>query len=247
MAKHSKRAQVVGGFDTFKAAQRAAREPPAQAPAPGQPGTPPGPKKIASRIDHTALPTKHEIRCYECGYEFQLTGRTPTTHCPKCRKMLEIKEYTIDGEWSETVRTAGAIHVTGTAVISEGELIATDIILEGQLDGGVLKAYRWLELGASATFAEKDVSGRDLRVAAGAEVVLRRKATYTNVELHGVLKAKLHASGKVTIKSTGFLQGELHAAHLCVEEGGGLKAKVRVAKSELVPEKNESEQLKKTA
>ena len=51
----------------------------------------------------TTLPTKQHIRCYECTYEFDLTGRMGTTHCPKCRASLDLAGYTIDAECHETL------------------------------------------------------------------------------------------------------------------------------------------------
>ena len=230
MAKYQKSTKVVGGFDTFKAAQRAAGSVRSGKGAERKPsgGTSGGPVPIASRINHTALPTKHEIMCYECGYEFQLTGRTPTTHCPKCRKMLEIKDHIINGEWSETVKTAGKVDILSDAVIRSGKIMATDIRLSGRVEGGQLQAYRWLELNAGAVFDEKAIEPRNLRIGPGANVVLKRGLSLRDLEVHGVLKADVTAEGSVMIKTSGCLKGSLSSAHLTVEEGGGIKGRVRI-------------------
>lgn len=250
MAKNYKRTQVLGGFDTLKAAQRAAEEadPAVAKPEGAKPGAKDS-KKIASRINHTAMPTKHEIMCYECNYEFQITGRSPTTHCPKCRKMLEIKDYTIDGDWSETIKTAGKIHITADGVLKVGELMATDIILDGSVEDGKLRAYRWLELGAGATMPSKGVKCTNLRVGEGASIKLPRKAKYRDVEILGALKGKFSVSGTLTITSTGSLEGSVAGEHLVVEEGGGLLADVTIQPVEAsAEEKPPAEQpLRKTA
>jgi len=236
MARRFKRTEIVGGFDALKAAQRAQQEKTsrwkkAAASEEAAPRLRPAahPDKIAARIDHTAFPTKYELTCYECDFQFQLAGRSKTTYCPKCRKLLEIIDYTIDGVWTETVKTAGTIHLTAEGVLKGGELKGTDVILDGRVQGGTVRAFRWLELGANATFREQDVSGRDLRVAVNARHALRRKAAYRHVEVLGTLKAKVHASGLIRIEAGGCLEGEIHGAHLQVAEGGGLRANIRVA------------------
>jgi len=219
-----KRTQVVGGFDALRAAQRAQRGEPGQESGTGSSA----PGQIAARAHHTALPTKHEIMCYECGYEFKVTGRTTSTHCPKCRKHLEITDYTIEGEWTEPLRTAGKIHVLPDAVLAEVDLIATDIILEGSAKDATLQAYRWLELGPASVFSESKLQAGGLRVVQGAEITLKKVLKIRDVEVHGVLNGKLRATGVVKVCAGALLKGDVQGARLVVEEGGGLKAKIKV-------------------
>jgi cytoskeletal protein CcmA (bactofilin family) len=52
-----------------------------------------------------------------------------------------------------------------------------------------------------------------------------------------MLRAKLTATGTVTVKPGGSLEGEVQTEHLIIEDGGGLKAKARIGpKSEVVSE-----------
>ena len=39
----------------------------------------------------------------------------------------------------------------------------------------------------------------------------------------------LKSAGLVTVKAGGLLEGEVHAEHLVVEDGGGLKAELHIA------------------
>lgn len=234
MSDRHKKTKVVDGFTALKAAQRAAQPKakpgdeaegatPAAPPSHHEPGAP-----LGSRIGHTVLPPKHDITCYECRFEFHMTGLVKHTFCPRCRKQLFLKDYTIDGVWSEDIKTAGAVRIAAGGVLKAGDIIATDIILEGKIEGGHFEAFRWFEVAPGAEFDETGLKARDLRVAAGAVVSLKQRHAFRKVEVLGSLKGKLEAQGLVRVAAGGLLQGELHGPHLQVEEGGGLKARLDI-------------------
>jgi cytoskeletal protein CcmA (bactofilin family) len=226
---HPRKASVVDGFTVVRMVRHAkGGEPePSPPPAPKKEPAPPGGEK-KSHIGHTVLPTRHAIRCYECGYEFSLTARSPKTYCPKCRTILEWKDYLIQGEWSEPVKTAGTIRVGPQGVLKAGPVIATDILIEGRLEGGDLEAFRWLEIGPGAVYDPLHMKALSLRVAAGVEMKLKGKAGFRDVDILGRLDARLQATGLVTVRAGGLLTGELEGSHLAVEEGGGLRARLKI-------------------
>ena len=189
MSKQRK-VSTLDGYATLKAAARAAKAhektepaapasvpPPAAAPATDQ-------HKIGTGVARTVMPARHVIECYECGYKFQLHGRAAKTNCSKCRAVLDLSDHIIDGEWSESLRTTGTIRLNAGAILQAGDLIANDVVLDGVLEGGRIRAMRCLELGASAIFSEKAVAGLDLRVGAGAAITLKQEAKYRNVEVY---------------------------------------------------------------
>ena len=223
----------VDGFTALKAAQRAAGKPvhppvsPAASPAVKKEAGEDS-KKIGSHIGKTTMPTRHEVVCYECGFFFQITGRPKSTFCPKCKANLTFAEHTIETEWSEPLKTAGVITIASAGVVKAGEIIATDIVVEGRVEGGVLNASRFLEVRPGAVISEQSMKSRDLRIAAGAELELKAAADYRNVEITGSLKARLKASGWVKIGPSGSFTGELTGQHLAVEEGGGLRGRLSI-------------------
>lgn len=240
----------VNTLDSYATIRAVARN----KPAPGSPASAPATddtiptdatatdlQKPGARVARTAVPVKHHIQCYECSYKFQVHGRATTTHCPKCRVLLDFKDYLIDSEWMETIKTAGTIRLTATGVLKSGDLIGAEVIIEGIIEGGRARALRTIELGAGAIFSEKAVSAPDLRIAPGAEFKFKQESKYRNVELFGTLHAKLESTGIITVKAGGLLEGEVQAQHLVVEEGGGLKAMLRIGpKAEAVPEDEEA-------
>lgn len=240
MAKNRK-VNTLDSYATIRAVAHAKPAPKPKTPAPDAPASVDAPpsdaQKLGARVARTAIPVKHHIECYECNYKFQMHGRATSSSCPKCRTLLDLADHTIDGEWVDTIKTAGTIRITPTGVLKSGNLIASEIILEGILEGGRVRALHVLELGAGAIFSEKNVTAPDLRIAAGAEFKFKQEVKYRNVEIAGMLRAKLTATGVVTVKPGGSLEGEVQTEHLIVEDGGGLKAKVRIGpKAEVVPE-----------
>ena len=231
----NRKVNTLDGFATIRAVARAKSAPTPPPAAPVSEATPQADvlpadlQKPGARVARTAVPVKHHIECYECGYKFQMHGRASSTHCPKCRALLDLTDHTIDTEWIETIKTAGTIHLAPTGVLKSGDLIGADIIVEGIIEGGRARALRTLEVRAGAIFSEKAIAALDLRIGPGAEFKFKQPAKYRNVEVCGTLNSTLQATGVVTVKAGGLLVGEVHAEHLIVEDGGGLKAKVRIA------------------
>jgi cytoskeletal protein CcmA (bactofilin family) len=215
---------VVDSFTALKAAQRAAK-----LRAPVTSDSTDELQKLGAQVRQGAKPTKQLIECYECGYRFQLHGRVPKTNCNRCRATLDLSDHVIDSRWSGALKTAGAVRVTAEGVVEAGSIIANDFILEGKVEAGLVKAMRRLELRPGSRFSEHNLKSPDLVIAAGATIALIEPAEYRDVEIAGTLRANLHATGVVSIRAGGLLQGELHGAHLCIEDGGGLQAIARVA------------------
>ena len=228
----NRKVNTLDSYATIRAVAHAKPAPKSKTPAPDAPASVDAPpsdaQKLGARVARTAIPVKHHIECYECNYKFQMHGRATSTSCPKCRTLLDLNDHTIDGECVDTIKTAGTIRIAPTGVLKSGNLIASEIVLEGILEGGRVRALRVLELGAGAIFSEKDVAAPDLRIAAGAEFKFKQEVKYRNIEIAGMLKAKLTATGVVTVKPGGLLEGEVHTEHLIIEDGGGLKAKARI-------------------
>jgi len=183
-------------------------------------------KKPGTRIDHTVIPQKHEVVCYECEYPFMMAGRIQDTMCPKCHKQLRMTDHIINGEWTEAVKTIGIIDFKAGGILKGAELRARDIILAGNAEDGSLKAGRKLELCKGARFNIAKVRMKDLVIRKGGDFAIKSAISCRNLEVEGALKARIFAEGIVTIKRGGVLDGELHTPHLSVEEGGGLKAAV---------------------
>jgi cytoskeletal protein CcmA (bactofilin family) len=234
VAKKQKKASgVVDGFTALKAVREAQAKDPSPGKKKNTTRTDPVKRKRAPRqglpgASRTALPTKHRIRCYECEYDFTVTGRVTNTGCPKCHTTLEARDHTITEEWRDDLKTIGEIHVREGGTIKGGDVFARDIIVEGGIEDGKVYACGRLELHPAAQVDINTVKARDLVILAGGRFASTRKLTFRNIEVGGELKAKLKADGLVKVLSGGLLRGTLIGSHLEVEEGGGLKAKIEI-------------------
>lgn len=233
----SRKVTLVDGYTALKAAQHAEASAP-KLRSSAQPGgkakstpvsnEPENRKTPASHIGHTAMPTKRHVICYSCDYDFSVTGRMPSTLCPKCKTELDLSDHVLEGEYSGDLRTAGIIRLAPGSVLIGGSLYAQDIILQGRMKGGRIEAYRALELAEGARLLEAHYAARDLRVAAGVSYTLKKVSRFHCVEIRGHLKARLEASGRVALLAGGLFEGQLRAAHLTVEEGAGLSADLHI-------------------
>lgn len=231
----SRKASLEDGYSVLKAVQHAAKAHPEARPLTAAPDQPSELQKLGAHVRRTVVPAKQIIECYECGYKFQLHGRAPATNCSKCRTVLDLTDHTIDGKWNKPFKTAGTIRLTAKGVLESGELVANDFILEGTIEAGTVRAMRKLVLHPGTRFSEVNVTAPNLAIAPGATIAFIDPSEYHDVEIAGTLRANLHATGLVTIKNTGLLQGQVRAARLVVEDGGGLTASVHIENSGSAP------------
>ncbi len=183
--------------------------------------------KDSPHIVKTIEPTKRTIRCFKCGYEFKLAGTTKAIYCAKCREKIDMGDYVIDRPWSEEIKTGGSVIIRPTGRLENVRIWAGNVILDGGMDeNSSIECTQWLELGAQAKPHPRQLAMRNLRVAAGASMAFKYKLQVNHLELLGTLEADVEATGLVSIRDGGHLKGTVRGAHLQVEEGGGLSARV---------------------
>jgi cytoskeletal protein CcmA (bactofilin family) len=229
----NKKANMMDGFDVVRslaqAREAAARSAAGQAPAPApsSAGGAPGGGASNPHIVKTIRPSQHTVRCFECGYEFKISGTTRTLYCAKCRAKIDMGDYAIDRDWSGELCTGGTVHVRPGGRLVDARVRAGNIILEGGIDESTtLECTQWLELAGGEAPSPRQFATRNLRIAAGHSVRFRNKFRVHHLELHGELEGDVEATGLVDIRAGGHLKGVVRGAHLQVEEGGGLSARV---------------------
>ena len=228
-----KKTKVMDGFAVVRGLAQARQE--GLLPAPGRKPAedlslhppPAALPKDSPHIVKTIEPTKRTIRCFKCGYEFKLAGTTRAIYCAKCREKIDMGDYVIDRPWSEEIKTGGSVLIRPTGRLENVRIWAGNVILEGELDeNSSIECTQWLELGGAARPHPRQLAMRNLRIAAGAEMAFQYKLQVHHLELLGALEADVEATGLVSIRAGGHLKGTVRGAHLQVEEGGGLSARV---------------------
>lgn len=203
------------------------KQPPGGARGSDAGGKPSGPGGGAGRFGKTIQPTRRTVKCFSCGFECQISGTTAAVYCSRCRERIELGDVTVRGEWSQDVRTGGTVHVMPGAVLKGCKVTAGNVILEGELDArSEVECTQWLELGAGANPNARQLTTRNLRVGRGCRWAPSAKLQLHHVEVLGELEATLEASGVISVQAGGHLKGSVKGAHLQVEEGGGLSARV---------------------
>ena len=229
-----KRTKVMDGFAVVRGLAQAKQDGVLPAPGARKPtedlSSHPPPAALPKDSPHivkTIEPTKRTIRCFKCGYEFKLAGSTKSIYCAKCREKIDMGDYVIDRPWSEEIKTGGSVIIRPTGRLENVRIQAGNVILEGELDeNSSIECTQWLELGAQAKPHPRQLTMHNLRIAAGAEMVFKYKLQVHHLELLGTLEADVEAAGLVSIRPGGYLKGTVRGAHLQVEEGGGLSARV---------------------
>ncbi|TFH18228.1 MAG: polymer-forming cytoskeletal protein [Lentisphaerales bacterium] len=235
MAKRRSKNDIVDGFTTMKAAQRAVtsgKSPKTTTQKAGEASSKPKPEPARSpktRIDHTTQPTRHNVECYECRYGFVITGLLKDTFCPKCKSALVATEYSLDKRWAGNIKTIGTVHITEKGVVGGGKIVAGNVILAGSIEGGKTQVIGRLEARAGGRFKPEVVDARDLIVRDDASLSFETEIRFRNIDVAGKLSASIVASGIVMIRSTGHLLGKVCGKHLVVENGAGLNATLDVA------------------
>jgi cytoskeletal protein CcmA (bactofilin family)/DNA-directed RNA polymerase subunit RPC12/RpoP len=178
-------------------------------------------------IVKTIRPTQRTIRCFKCGYEFKLSGTTNTIYCSKCREKIDMGDYVINRPWSEEIKTGGTVHIQPSGRLENVRILAGNVIFEGSMDANSsMECTQWLELAGRHMPNVRQITMRNLRIAAGQDIRFNYKLQVHHVEVFGTLEGDVEASGLVSIHEGGHLKGTLRGAHLHVEEGGGLSARL---------------------
>ncbi len=231
----------ISGLATLRATQRQPRvrryatgpSIDAESPAADDEASPPADRTGHTRprpmgIGRTTMPTQNEVVCYGCGFQFVVRGRTTVTQCPKCGARLSMKDETITGGFHEECVTAGKVTLTRSAIVDGGKITANDILLEGIIKSGQVRAHKMLTLAKGAELPEDLLDARSLKIGPEASFDFERTLELHDVEVCGELKARIKATGTVTVRASGHLLGQLMAKHLIVEEGGGLNCALDV-------------------
>jgi cytoskeletal protein CcmA (bactofilin family) len=224
---------MINGFMSVQAVRRKNDHGPDQKPpeAPSPPKEtrhPSAPPPQASRIGHTALPSRHELICYSCEYSFTVTGRLDKVFCPKCREQLETGDHIIEGEWRDDVRTVGQVHVKPGATVHGATIVATDIIIGGNCDNAILNPTRRIELETGASVTPRVLDMHTILIRKGERLSFTAPLRCQDLELHGELQAQAMPRGTVTVHPGGMFRGTLKTSHLIVHDGGGLSAMLEI-------------------
>lgn len=155
-------------------------------------------------------------------------GRQAFAVCPKCRKKIDIVDYTLDIDFSGSIRTAGTVRLTDGACILGGEIRAAIVELGGSVKGGRVVAWHRLVISSVSRLKAECVEFRDLVVAETGRLDVIEPLACRRLDVAGRLQGVITASDRITIRQGGVVHGSITCPVLIVEDGSGLCADVRM-------------------
>jgi len=197
---------------------------PAETPVSGTPGATGKPHPFGQ----TALPTRHDIHCYACGYQFTVSGRLDRVLCPKCKEQLHTGDKTICGPFTGTIQTVGTVTIHSGASVSESEITASIIRIAGTCHKTRLHPGVRIELQTGADIDRARLETVDVVIEAGQVVNIEAELHCRTLHLMGRLRAHVTAREQVLLAAGASFQGRLQAPGLVIEDGAALRADLHI-------------------
>ncbi len=189
------------------------------------------PDERRTRFGRTALPSRNQIVCYECGYAFTLPGSIHETYCPKCRKFLDRSDYTITRETTESTRTVGSVSIEENAVLKDVSVIARNITVSGDAARATLRASDTLQINKNARFDITRLRMSNLVIGTGADITIERNVSCQNLEIRGCLRSNIMCDGTAKMSAGAVFVGRLYSRGLVIEDGTRLQAELHATPS----------------
>ena len=179
------------------------------------------------------------VSCFECKRKHEVSDQATSTNCPGCSAHIDLRDYKITTSFSRTIRTRGDVHLTNKGDLSSTSVICRSAVIEGRLRGN-------LQCDESMTI---ELVGKIPGRIAAQTIVLERKSdiqcfrrvTVANIDIRGRMSAEIVATGAVTIRKTGSLEGNVTAKSIAIEKGGMFSGQLAIGQAtltqgELLPE-----------
>ncbi len=225
----SRKPTVVDGFTAIRAAQEAARH------GHGDPLRPEGggdeaekpeiTAKAGTRIGRSVVPTKREVICPACGFRSEVAGKLQLFVCAGCHHRMKLDDVTLpEGEWSGELETGGTVTVPAGTLLKGGRIHANDVQLHGKMRGAEVRASRRTVLHPGGDADWVRLVTHDLEVGPGLSITPGKPLELRHLELQGKFCGNVKLTGTLTVHASGDFSGQVRAAGLSVEEGGGLRA-----------------------
>ena len=194
------------------------------------------PSNTPHGFGHTALPTKHEIHCYGCGYQFNVTGSLDRLICPKCKEQLHTGDKTICGPYSGTIQTVGTVTIHSGASVTDSKITASVIRIAGECRKTVLQPGLRVELATGAEVDSAKLDAVDVVINETENVHLETELYCKSLHLMGTLRANVRARETVEIYSEAVFHGKLQSPGLVIEEGAALRGELHIKPN--IPQSN---------
>ena len=169
------------------------------------------------------------VTCFKCSVELDVPLTALSTMCKRCGSHVDLRDYTISNAASKNYKTKGRFVIEPSGFLFNTESMAGEAIIKGRLLGQLTAESLEIYNGA-------EIKGRFKT----ARLILPPQQRFrwpdaislVSAEIAGELVADLRATGKVVLKETARLFGNIEAGDLVVEEGAVVVGQLKIGKKE---------------
>jgi cytoskeletal protein CcmA (bactofilin family)/predicted nucleic-acid-binding Zn-ribbon protein len=176
--------------------------------------------KAAAQAGKTANTPSREFRhvtCFQCGTELEVSPSAQSTMCKRCSSHLDLRDYIITNAVSKNFRTRGRFVVEEGGYVFNTETFVADAIIKGRFHGKLIADYS-LEIHRTAEIKGSFKTGK-LIIPVGCVFRWPEAIAPVNADISGELIANVKSTGKIVLRSTARLFGNVEAGALEVEPG----------------------------
>jgi cytoskeletal protein CcmA (bactofilin family) len=153
--------------------------------------------------------------------------------CKRCSSHVDLTDYHVTSTVSKSFRTHGRLVIDEMGYVLNTDAHVGEAVVKGQLIGKLVTEGT-LEIHSTARIKGKFSAGR-LLIPPGQHLCWPQIVLVHSAEIGGELVANLHASGRILLKASGRLFGDIEAAGFVMEPGA-----VFVGSAKVGPQMQES-------
>ena len=169
---------------------------------------------------------QRRIRCFQCGTELKAPRAAASTMCKRCSGHVDLSDYRVTQTISKSYRTHGWVVVEEKGFLLNTDTLAGEAVIKGRVIGKLV-AQGSLEIHSTANIKGQFSAGC-LIIPAGHHFRWPEPLRAAGFELAGELVANLSTSGRVLLKSTARLFGDVEAADIVIESGAVFMGSAKV-------------------
>src|SRR5437868_8319516 len=184
------------------------------------------------------------VSCFECKRKHEVSDQATSTNCPGCSAHIDLRDYKVATSFSRTIRTRGDVHLTNKGDLSSTSVICHSAVIEGKLRGN-LQCEDAMTIQLVGKIPGR-IAAQTIIVERKSEIQCFRRVRVTNIDIRGRMSGEIIATGSVTIRKNGSLEGNVTAKSIAIEKGGLFSGQLVIGQAnltqgELLPETKAAE------
>jgi cytoskeletal protein CcmA (bactofilin family) len=167
----------------------------------------------------TAAPARDvkHVTCFQCGTDLEVSPSAQSTMCKRCSSHLDLRDYIITNAVSKNFRTRGKFVIEEGGFVFNTETVVADAVIKGRFLGK-LDAQHSLEIHRTAEIKGSFTTG-NLIIPPGSVFRWSEPVRIGGADIAGELIADVKSTGKVVLRSSARLFGNVCSAALEIENG----------------------------